>query len=236
MIETIIIDDEALAVANLKTVIEQFVPEFTVIGTATSIVEGAKLWRSVHPQVVFLDVEMEGGTGFDVWDLGMETETIVVMVTAHREYALNALKRGAFDYLLKPVDIEEIETLSGKIQERLLRSDRPLGESGYQRLKLPVRDGFRLVDPSSVRLLKAEKSYTRFEFTNGEHLLVSRNIKAFEAELSSFNIVRCHKSYCINLREVTEYSRTDGGRLILTDGSSIPVSKDRKAQLLEKIG
>lgn len=236
MIQALIIDDEALAVNNLQSVIENYIPEVGIAGTSNSIIEGAKLWKRVQPDVVFLDVEMEGGTGFDVWELSESSNTLVVMVTAHREYAIEAIKRGAFDYLLKPIDIHEVEVLAKKIGQQLGGIAESTKEARQTRLKLPVRDGFRLVEPESIQLLRAEKSYTEFLFTNESTLLVSKNIKSFESELAPYKIVRCHKSYCVNLSKVVEYSRTDGGRLILKNGTSIPVSKEKKAFILEKIG
>ena len=234
MIKAIIIDDEALAIANLQAVISNYNPSIDVVATSTSIIEGAKLWAKHQPEVVFLDVEMEGGSGFDVWDLSANHATLVVMVTAHKQYAIEAIKRGAFDYLLKPVDIDDMVNIEKKINDHLTKKEASPG--GQRRLKLPVRDGFKLIDPETILYLRAEKSYTEFHFADGSHLLVSKNLKSFEEELLPLSILRCHKSFIINLKAVVEYNRTDGGFLILSNQVQIPVSKEKKGYILQKIG
>lgn len=254
-LKSVVIDDEKANRELLSRVIESSCEHIEVVASVASVAEGVLAINKFRPALVFLDVEMPDMNGFSLFDYYDRPEFKVVFVTAHEHYALNAIKNNAFDYLLKPIDVDELV----RVQQRLVRewdfdkrsfrlndeyvkkfdelhrnlSVTPLKED--RRLYLPTLGGFKILDHSSIQYIEAKGSYSNLKLVNGADLLVTKSIGEFESELSEFSFYRCHKSYMVNLDLVEEYNQLDGGQCITKQGSVIPVARRKYSGFLTKI-
>jgi len=236
---TIIIDDEPDAVDFITSIIGEYCPELEVTGKAHNIKDGVNLIKEIKPDLVFLDVEMPNGTGFDLLTHFPEKDFDVVFITAFNHYAIKAIKFSAVDYILKPININEfIEAVNRVIQKRsnstitgnenieaLLENIR---SSHPTRLVIPTSDGREYLNPKDIIRIEADRSYSWFYIVNKKKILVSRHLKEFQDLLNDRNFFRPHNSHLINLDFVKKYVRHDGGYIEMTDGSQVPVSRNRK--------
>ena len=232
-IRAIIIDDESNSIENLSAAIREYANTIVVVGTSQTMTGGLRLWKNSEPDLVFLDIEMHGGTGFEVYELAEDLGGKVVFYTAHKQYAVKALRLGATDYLLKPLDIDDLLALEERmVAEKEAASD----ESAVtgNKIAFPIANGYRYVDPDKIILVKADRSYSELHLEN-EVMVISKNIGIVEKMLVGAEFFRCHKSYIINLSKVVEYSRKDGGCVLLNKDMEVPVSKERKKELLNKL-
>jgi two-component system, LytTR family, response regulator len=232
-IRAIIIDDELNSIENLATAIKEYASYIYVVGTSQTMTGGLRLWKNSMPDLVFLDIEMHGGTGFEVHELAEGMGGKVVFYTAHKQYAVKALRLGATDYLLKPLDIDELLALEEKMvaEGSMISAD---SEVELNKIAFPIANGYRYIDPERIVLVKAARSYSELHMDN-EVMVISKNIGVVEQMLQGAGFFRCHKSFIINLSKVVEYSRKDGGHILLTNEAEVPVSKERKKDLLSKL-
>ncbi len=242
--KAILIDDEPHARQALSLLLEEYCPEVALLEQAANLVEGVKAIHRHKPELVFLDIEMPGHSGLEILDFfgSGGLDFAIVFTTAYDQYAVRAFKLSATDYLLKPIDPDELAEAvrkarlrgAGRPQVEALRAN--LSAPGSPTIALPVASGFEFVQSERILSIKAEGSYAQVLLQGGAKVLVSRNLKSFElllADLPSF--VRVHKSYIVNLAHVQSYQRSDGGTLLLTDGSWVPVAADRVPSLLEMV-
>lgn len=230
MIKTLIIDDEAFARELLKQQLEEYCPgQIEVAGFAGTAIEGLKLINQLQPQLVFLDVEMPMGSGFDLLELAGERNFEVIFTTAYQEYALKALKNEARDYLLKPIDADELIAAVNKVLLHL--GNRHI--DGYvqgQKLKLNGLKETLLVRVSDVLYLEADGRYSTVYLANGIKQTVTRNIGEFEEELVPQHFFRIHKSLLVNLEKVMRLHQ-DHENVELEGGIILPVSKRRQSSV-----
>ncbi|MFN8209851.1 MAG: LytTR family DNA-binding domain-containing protein [Bacteroidales bacterium] len=235
----IVIDDEQNAVDFIKSLISEYCPDLVVTGTANNVQEGIKVIESEKPDLVFLDVEMPNGTGFDLLSHFPEKDFEVVFITAFNHYAIKAIKFSAVDYVLKPININEfIEAVSRVVKKRsedLVKNNekfRVLMENlktpTPSRLAIPTSDGMEYLNPREIIRIEADRSYSWFFLAGDKKLLVSKNLKEFQDLLGDRYFFRPHNSYLINLRYVKKFVKKDGGYIEMTDGSQVPVSRNRK--------
>lgn len=243
-LKTVVIDDEADAVDFITSIISEYCPDLEVEGKAHNVTSGIELIRSVKPDLVFLDVEMPNGTGFDLLTYFPEKDFDVMFITAFNHYAIKAIKFSAVDYILKPINITEfIEAVNKVIQKR--KSNPFSGNENFEallenirtshptRLVIPTSDGKEYLNPNEIIRIEADRSYSWF-FINGKRkILVSKHLKEFQELLNDRNFFRPHNSHLINLDYVKKYVRIDGGYIEMTDGSQVPVSRNRKDLFLE---
>ena len=240
---TIIIEDESIAIENLKYLLSDLDPSFEIVGTAESVAEGLELIDQVKPEVVFLDIEMGDGSGFDLLNKLDRIDFKVVFVTAYDQYALQAFRVSAVDYLLKPVDPEDLEEAVIKLRDAVGNKSGNLAiENLLQNLaindpakrKIFVRDtsGIRYLEMSQILYLKADGSYCKIYMKDGEEIISSKVLKHFVQLLPENLFMRIHRSSLINLNEVEEFLFKDGGCVVLSDGTEVYVSDDRKKNLL----
>lgn len=224
----LIIDDEAFARELLKQQLEEYCAGMVeIVGLADSAIEGLKLIRQAQPQLVFLDVEMPMGTGFDLLELSGERHFEVVFTTAHRKYALNAMKHQATDFLLKPIDGDALALAVRNAGIRL--DNRKAGEfTQNKKLKLKSSRETLLVLISDILYLEAHGRYSKLHLSGGTVHLISRNIGEFEEELGPYRFFRIHKSLLVNLEKVARLHR-DHEKLELEDSTILPVSKRRQS-------
>jgi two-component system, LytTR family, response regulator len=238
MINAIIIDDEQDAVTSMSILLEEFCKSVTLIGTANTLVKGIQEIKSKSPDLVFMDVAMPDGTGFDILDCVAEMQFHTIFVTAFNEYAIKAIKANAFDYLLKPVDIEELQSSITRYSKSKTGQKESPAQAGYSNLRIPVstQEGCYYLAYKEIIHLKAEGSYTTIYCTGARPIVVSKNLKEFEHLLLDKGFYRVHNSHIVNIEHIQKYVRTDGGYLIMTDNSQVEISKTRKESFLHTIG
>jgi two-component system, LytTR family, response regulator len=222
-----IVDDEPNAIEAITQILKEFVEGVEIVGTANNALQAIKLLNRNELDLVFLDVEMPDGTGFDVLEALPNHLFKVVFTTAYNQYAIQAIKNSAIDYLLKPIGIEEFLQALEKVRIELNQEEYP------NKVAVPIMSGIRYVEIDSIIYLKAEKSYTQFYFKNGEKLLVSKHLKIYEELLPEDRFFRPHKSYIINLDCVVTYIKSAGGYVELENGHEVPISKEKKDAFLK---
>jgi len=238
MIKAIIVDDEKKSVQTLMLMLNVYCPEVEVVGFANSAIEGAKEIMSKHPDLVFLDVEMTGGSGFDLLESLPERNFKVIFVTAHDHYALKAIKFHAIDYILKPIDVEELKTAVTNFTSRKSENkEEPTGieklleHMKMQRIKkiaIPTSNGSEFISIDEILYLTAERSYCKLFLTNNKSIMVSKSLNEIEELLPSDNFFRIHKSHTVNLAFVKKHIKTDGGIVELSDGTKLYISRTKK--------
>ncbi len=247
MIKAVIIEDELHSRNFLNNLVAEFCPEITVAGMAASVEEAVKLIQQTEPQIVFLDIEMQTGTGFDVLQQLQKRNFHVIFTTAYDHYAIKAIKFSAVDYLLKPINLEElqaavakaiesIEQTTGENQLELLIKNlrRPAGEDFS--ISLSTSEGIEFIQLSNIIRLEASGPYTTFFMKDGRKIMVSRNLKEYEMMLTDHGFFRVHNSHIINLKEVRKMIKTDGGYAVMNDESMITISPKKKEEFMELMG
>jgi two-component system, LytTR family, response regulator len=246
MIKAIIIEDMPQAVAVLEADLAQYCPEVELIGTAHSVVSGAKLLRSVKPDVIFLDILLGDGTGFDLLEIFPGLNARVIFVTASDEFALRAFRYAAVDYLLKPIDPEQLQEavrraqaqVRGQHQESLsvLREAIAQPDQLPTRLSLHTQERIFVAEIEQIVRCEADGNNTRFVLSSGEKLFVTKTLKHFEQLLERHDFARVHQTHLVNFRYVRGFEKKDGGYLLLKNGELIPVSVRKKAEVMERLG
>lgn len=242
-ITSVIVEDEAAAMAALQNYLGKFCPQVEVVGTAQNSREAIALLHELRPQLVFLDVEMPFGNAFDVLEGCQDLQFETIFVTAFSEYSLKALNQSAAYYLLKPVSIEELILAVNKVQQQLqqkhwLNRNRIIMENarennpGMQQVILPTLDGFDVVKMNEIVRLKGNGNFTDVYLTNGSKKMVCRFLKHF-SEMLPHPFVRVHKSHIINIHYVQSYHKGAGGYVNLNDGTEVEVSPAYKDSLLK---
>jgi two-component system, LytTR family, response regulator len=234
MIKAIIVDDEEKSLKNLELLLTSYCSEVEIINRANNALEAVKMITAQKPDVVFLDVNMPGYTGFDVLENIRETSCLVIFTTAHKNYAINALRKGAFDYLLKPIDTDELKDCISRVKEVLSRTE-VRNSVGQGIIELSVKDGIFFIKPNDIVRLEASGSYTTFHLENNVRHMASKSMKEFEALLDPAIFFRCHNSHIINLKKVTKFIHSNGYFAELVNGATIEVSRRNKDLFLEKL-
>lgn len=244
MYNAIIIDDELKGRVALKQKLLNYCPEVNIAGEATDGIAGKELIRKYQPQIIFLDIEMPRMDGFSMLRNLENRSFHVIFTTAYDQYAIKAIKYAAFDYLLKPVDIDElkncikrIETqasnqLTGKIatlEENLLPARH------LNRIAIPTWKGLLFFNLPDIIRLEAQSNYTALHFINHPHVLASRTLKEFGELLPGDIFFRAHHSHIINLRYIKRYIKGDGGRIEMQDGTLVDLARRRKEEFLNLI-
>lgn len=246
MIKAIIIDDEKSGTEVLQLLIEQNCPSIQIIAIENNAEDGIKSILKLKPDLVFLDIEMPTATGFDVIAATNTEKYEVVFTTAYEHYAIKAFKTKAVDYLLKPIDIDELKQAVISVEERLkqgnttsIKSMEELIYSTLNKLKkisIPSQEGLLFVDASDIIRLEAESNYTHVYLKDRKKITASKTLKHFEEVLQNYNFCRIHSTHMINLDKIERYIKGDGGFVVLNDDITIPVSRAYKADLLGRIG
>lgn len=243
MIKAVIIDDEAKARRILEALLKEYCPEVEILASCEDVPSGVIAINKYKPDVVFLDVEMPGYTGFQLLEFFNEVNFEIIFTTAHSDYALQAFKVSAIDYLLKPIQISELIRAVDKLKKvqgdeatRISTLRENFKHNAIRRLALPVAEGLIFVEVNDILYLEADGSYTKFCLANGKSVVVSKKIKEFEEALSTANnFFRPHRSYIISLNAIKQYVKQDGGYILLKNDTQIPLARERKDDFLELV-
>ena len=237
MYKTIIIDDEENSRSNTKSMLASYCPEIEVVAEATSGMEGKKLIQDLKPQVVFCDINMPGMTGLEMIDGLAHRDFCLIFLTAYSEHGITALKAGAIDYLLKPLLLGELQGAIKKVVHHYEQKGAPaISVSPDKNLVLINHSkGFTLIDYKDIVWLEASDNYTNLYLNNGKKIVASKTLKEFESILPNNVFFRIHRSSLINIDFIKEYSNAEGGIIIMSDGTSIQVSKARSQEFGEFI-
>lgn len=244
--QTIIIDDEQAAIKMLRKLLLNYCPEVEVIAEANNIQDAKSLIENLKPELIFLDVEMPQGTGFDLLQNLSNINFKVIFTTAHEKYALQAIKFSALDYLLKPIDPEElinavdkakneIERELSNLKVQTLLQNLQKQDKDEQTIILKDKYGVHFIKIQDIIRLEAGGSYTQFVFTDRNPILISRLIKEYDTLLTPHGFFRCHKSHLININYLLSYVKNDGDYLILKGGSKIPLATRKKDDFMKII-
>lgn len=238
-LRSIIVEDEETSREILKNYLKKYCPNVEVLGEAANVDEALVLIRNHDLDLVFLDVEMPYGNAFDLLDKVGDVDFETIFVTAYNHYAIEALNAHASYYLMKPISIDdlikavdyvsEIKTKEEALQDQVLV---PKTNTVNGKITIPQQDGFEVLETASIMYCKADDNYTEIYLNNNKKKLVSKTLKYFEEALSSSSFVRVHKSYLVNVDEVTKYLKGKGGSVVLSNGKQIMVSASKKADFL----
>ncbi len=244
-IRALIVDDEQKARNVLNALLTDNFSDVEVVDQVEDVPTAVRSINRHKPDVVFLDVEMPGYNGFQLLDFFDKIDFNIIFTTAYSEYAIQAFQVSAVDYLLKPLQIEQLELAIEKLKGKSVEQNREvfdnlkenIANNSIRKIALPTSSGILFVKVEDIVYLKAEGSYTNFYMSNGKQVLVSRKIKEYEAALSNENrFYRPHRSYVINADRITEYVKADGGSVVLDNGDSIPISREIKDEFLNYLG
>lgn len=246
MHKAIIVEDELHSRDFLKNIISEFCPQLNVVAVAASVDEGVAAIRTRQPELVFLDVEMQTGTGFDLLRQFPDPQFNVIFTTAYDHYAMKAIKFSAVDYLLKPIEIEELQVavnkwIAGKTTtdnrrsvEVLLQNLQSL-QHNRQSIGLSTSEGLEFVPLTEITHIESSGPYSHFFIKGKQKIIVSRHLKEFELLLAEHGFFRAHNSHIVNLKEVRKYLKSDGGVIVMNDNTLIPVSPKKKDEFLLRV-
>ena len=245
MYQTVIIDDDQLARRGLRRILEQNFPEIEILGEADSVASGFNLIDEISPDLVFLDIEMPDGTGFSLLEKLPKVNFKVVFTTSYSDYAITAFKYSAFDYIVKPVLIENVRSTIARINDipvlketqRIELLKRSLNHSNEDdpTIALPEINGFTIVKVRDILRCEGERNYSRIFFRSGTSVLVSRTLLDFDNLLVPHGFFRIHRSHLVSLRDINRYLKTDGGLVEMNDKTQLPVSPKFKEELLNRL-
>ena len=246
MIKALIIDDDSISRMLLREILKKTIANVELLGEASSVEEGLALIEQKDPDVVFLDISMPDGTGFDLLDKLKKIDFKIIFITAYSEYAIKAFKYSAFDYLVKPINVEELakainripktKKVDSKIAVNALKANiMASGEHGAKTIALPELNGFAIIDVDKIVRCEGLRNYTRIIFRDEAEKIVSRTLLEFENLLTPLGFIRIHRSHLVNLANVVRYIKAQGGLVELRTGELLKVSTKYKEDLLNKL-
>ncbi len=242
-INTILIDDEDLSVISLKSIIKNYCPEINIIGQAQSAIEGVECINRLKPNLVFLDIAMPGGDGFEVLKNVSFTDFEVIFITAYNDYALKAFEFSALSYLLKPVIPKELQnavsrfskyTNNKHFDEKLSVMNDSLNDNN-SKIILPTQEELIITDLDDILYLESSKNYSIFYLKDNKDVLVSRSINHFEKIFSDTSFFRIHNQHLVNLKYIKRYVKGKGGYIVLTNDVNLDVSERKKKEFMAKL-
>jgi len=246
MIKALIIDDEKHCADNLEWQLKQYCPEIEISAVCKSAEEGLRQINHQQPQLIFLDVEMPVMNGFEMLEELKEHNFDVIFTTAFNQYAIRAIKFGALDYLIKPIDKDELREAINKHLKRsqtdslkqlaaLLSHIKKSNDLSYQKIALPTMHSYELVPLNNIVVCESNNNYTNVRLINGQSILISKTLKQIEELLDMHPFFRVHNSFLVNLHYAIRYVKGEGGNLVLNNDMTIPVARSKKEDLLKLI-
>ena len=246
MITAVIVDDEELGRSVLKNMIKKYFPALSVVGEAASVREAKKVISATVPALVFLDIEMPGGSGFDLLEQIENPPFSVIFTSAYNQYAVKAFKYSAVDYLMKPINIDELSASIKKLTipdnknnmqlalQHFMESFNNSGVSKSNKVALPTLDGLVFIDINDIIRCEADGKYTYCFVTGGKKLHSTRSLLDFEEQLSQHGFCRIHHAHLVNLNQIKNYVKGAGGYVVMSNGDTVVVSKRKKEEFIKK--
>lgn len=228
-LKTVIVDDEKLAVKGLEKLVTKHCDQLQIVGTATTFVEALKIINEEKPDLVFLDIEMPHANGFTLLDSLTYKDFRFIFTTAYADYAVQAIKAKADDYLLKPIDSDELVSAVEKVCADIVEHSAP--SMGADKLVINTQDSVYYIDYTEIVYLKSDGNYTVIHLKSGKKITTSQTIKRMEEKLEQEHFVRVHHSYIVNQKEVFEFNKSNL-KITLSNGEQIPVSIRKKKAVL----
>ncbi|MFI5131692.1 MAG: LytR/AlgR family response regulator transcription factor [Chitinophagales bacterium] len=244
MIKAILIDDEIHCLDTLSMILSDYCPEVHIMERCVSAKQGLMAIGKHHPNLVFLDIEMPAMNGFELLEQFTEISFAIIFTTSYDQYAIKAIRFSALDYLLKPIDPKELvaavhktqiqKHLPSAEQFQMLMNKVKHRESGFHKVAVPTSEGFELIPADELIRCEADDNYTHLFLKNKKKITACRTLREIEEQLQDFSsFIRVHHSYLVNLNEVLKYVRGEGGYLVMSDGSTVNVSRSRKEALIK---
>jgi two-component system LytT family response regulator len=245
-IRSIIIDDEPNNIENLRLLLNQYCPEISIAATAINADNGIEVINAFKPDLIFLDIQMPGKSGFDLLKAFNSINFEIIFITAYDQYGIQAIKFSALDYLLKPININELKLAVEKARQKIIAKQKDhniinlleyikAGNKEIPKIALPTLQEIMYVRVDNIIRCEASNNYTLFYLQNGEKVLVCKTLKEFAELLTPHNFVRTHQSHLVNLHFVKSFLREDGGTLLLTDQAKVPISRQNRDMVKEKL-
>lgn len=245
MLRAIIVDDEPKSLQNLKILAEEFAPNLKVVALCNNVADALVTIRTEKPDIVFLDIQMNNETGFDLLSRAENIDFEVIFVTAYSEFAIKAFKFSAIDYLLKPIDPEELKAAIKKVENKRpgkiagrwnILQDNLIGTTGdNSKIALPSPEGLMFVKIRDIFYCKASSNYTIFYLADNRNSMVCKTLKEYEELLATYDFFRIHHSYLVNLNAIKKYVKGDGGYVVLNNNVTLEVSKRKRSDFLERL-
>lgn len=246
MIKTLIIEDEQKSREMLVAMLEKNCEFINVIGAAKNVKEGVELIKQFKPELVFLDISMPDGTGFDLLEQVQGHKFELIFATASDQHAIRAIKYSACDYLLKPIDVEELKLAVDKVAQKknaipnmenlnFLIQQLKKSDDNFQKITLPTGNAFEVVSIKDIIRCEADGSYTTFFLADKRKLLVSFGLKHYEDLLPESDFIRIHHHHLINMNHVLRFLKEDGGYAVMSDNSKLEISRRKKDAFMEKL-
>jgi len=245
MLRTIIIDDEASVRKSLEKLVNRNCPNVKLIAEADGVKSGVEAINNYHPDLVLLDIKMDDGTGFDLLKQLEPVDFKVIFITAYDQYAIKAFKFSALDYLLKPVDPDDLAEAVKKAEKLVmhelnqqlntLEENMLTQEKSKKKIILKTFENIHLVKLPDIIYCESQDNYTNFHLMNDKKILVSNTLKEYDEMLSEYGFFRAHKSYLINLIHIDRFEKAEGGSIVLVNEIKLPVASRKKDQLLEML-
>lgn len=244
MLKILIVDDEQPVREMLENVVTQFCSGVEVCGSASSVKQGVDAVSKLKPDILFLDINLPDGNGFDLLNQVQRDDLKTIFITAYDEYAIQAFRISAVDYILKPINIDDLvaavekckdqaerENLSDKLKALVHNLNDAKGDD--KKIVLKTQESIYIVKVADIIRCESDHNYTEFYLSSGEKLLVSKTLKDFETMLLNYGFFRTHQSHLINLNFIARFDKADGGELVLTDNSRVPVAIRKREELFE---
>lgn len=245
MLKAVMIDDDESNLSSLTEKLNKHCPQVEIIARCTNAAEGVQAIDNLKPDIVFLDIEMPVMNGFVMLQQLSYRDFELIFVTAYDHYAIKAIRYSALDYLVKPVEVEELKNAVAKVAENYSRKDKGLqlellleylDKKRPKRITIPTSDGLQFIDLENIIYLEASNNYTNVYLANQQKYLVTRTLKDFEQILPAETFLRIHHSTIINRDFIEKYIRGEGGQVMMRNGIVLDVSKRKKIEFLEAIG
>jgi two-component system, LytTR family, response regulator len=246
MINTLIVEDEQKSLEMLAGLIEKNCPELRITGLAKDVKEGVEMIRTLKPELVFLDISMPDGSGFDLLEHVSGYKFELIFATASDAHAIRAIKYSACDYLLKPIDVDELKAAVAKVVNKknaipsmenlqFLIQQLKRADENFQKITLPTGNAYEIVNIRDIIRCEADGSYTNFHLSDKRKLMISSGLKHYEELLPENEFIRVHHHHLINMNHVVRFLKEDGGYAIMSDGSKIEISRRKKEAFMEKL-
>jgi two-component system LytT family response regulator len=244
--KAIIIDDEASNRENLQQLLQVYAPDVDICATAEDVNSGLRAINQHFPQLVFLDIQLHAQSGFDLLKQLGDISFEIIFVTAYNQYGIQAVKFAALDYLLKPIDIDELKQAVDKARKAIMQKQKNQrlnylldylkdDKKAAPRIALPMFNETRYVNIADIIRCEADNTYTKFILSSGEQILVSKTLKEYADMLTVHGFLRTHQSHLVNIAYVKSWLREDGGSLLLTNSAKVPVSKLNREKVKDSL-